>query len=722
MRSPRDTQAAPPPLPDGGKALLRLDLFLQSRGLGPVTAIRDAPAVPVDEYGAAATALGAPAPVGGGGAGGNAALRGPRWRFLGPSQINNGQTYGGSRVVVSGRVSAIAVDPSDTDHVLVGAAAGGVWQSHDAGASWSPRTDRMPTLTIGAIAFDSSTPRTVFAGTGEGNWYRWLGQGVLRSRDGGRRWSVLASAPFLGQGFFALLVDPAAGTHLLAATTRGVYESSDGGVTWAQRHGRGAWDLSINPTGGPGAEVLAAAFDGLQRSIDGGTTWAPVALPGAPAFWDRLAAQIAPSNPAIAYAFGASGGAAYLWRSDGTGTWSAVTLPPFGTNQAWYDWFVAPAPDSESQVYIGAIDAFRGDLAGGSWNWTDITTKPAGSDSIHPDQHAIAFDPSNPNTIYVGNDGGLFRSDNRGDNWKSLNEGLGITEVEYIAENPSTRHWVLAGTQDNGTIEYTGSPAWDHVADGDGGDCGVNAATPNTCFHSYYYMGLERSTAGGAWGSWNWIGPNPVQPYSTLFYPPMGADSSTIAQAGQSVFVSRDDGTSWSEVLLPAGLVTSALVVPDSDHLFAGTTSGRIFRTDWTGAGWSPATELTSPWAPSAAWVSCIFVSASNLNRIWVTSTTVGGGRVFRSDDGGATWHDRSPGLPGLPINSVVVDPHRANRVWVGADVGVWESRNSGGAWHPFSNGLPNVLVEDLKFHTHSRRLRAGTRNRGVWEVRIPQH
>jgi len=175
-------------------------------------------------------------------------------------------------------------------------------------------------------------------------------------------------------------------------------------------------------------------------------------------------------------------------------------------------------------------------------------------------------------------------------------------------------------------------------------------------------------------------------------------------------------------VVLPAGLVASALSVPDSDHVFAGTTDGRIFRTDWIGAGWSAVTELTSPWAPLSAWVSCIFVSASHRNRIWVTSTTLGGARVFRSTDGGVTWQDRSPGLPGLPMNSVAVDPRHANRVWVGADLGVYHTRNSGGTWHPFSNGLPNVLVEDLRFHTRSRRLRAGTRNRGVWEVRIPHH
>lgn len=93
----------------------------------------------------------------------------PAWRFLGPTMMSNGQTYGDSRVVVSGRVSAIAVDPSNANHLLCGGAQGGVWESRDRGASWAPRTDTMPTLTVGAIAFNPSAPATVYCGTGEGN-------------------------------------------------------------------------------------------------------------------------------------------------------------------------------------------------------------------------------------------------------------------------------------------------------------------------------------------------------------------------------------------------------------------------------------------------------------------------------------------------------------------------------------------------------------------------
>ncbi|HEY6892140.1 MAG TPA: hypothetical protein VI300_30330, partial [Solirubrobacter sp.] len=196
---------------------------------------------------------------------------GPQWRSLGPWTIPNGQTYGASRVNVSGRVAAIAIDPSNPAHVLVGAAGGGVWESLDRGASWAPRTDFAPTLAVGAVVFDRTNPRIAYCGLGEGNWWWWLGAGILRSSDGGASWSQLCTAPFVGQGFFDLAVDPANGQHLLAATTGGLYVSTNGGTGWTQRRAARTWSIAFG-----GGEILAACSDGLWRSTDGGTTWTKV--------------------------------------------------------------------------------------------------------------------------------------------------------------------------------------------------------------------------------------------------------------------------------------------------------------------------------------------------------------------------------------------------------------------------------------------------------------
>src|SRR5262249_7641171 len=151
--------------------------------------------------------------------------------------------------------------------------------------------------------------------------------------------------------------------------------------------------------------------------------------------------------------------------------------------------------------------------------------------------------------------------------------------------------------------------------------------------------------------------------------------------------------------------------------VYVGTTDGRIYKTTWTGAAWTALSTVTSPRA--SAYISEIVVDPSNASRIWVTYTYLGGGRVFLSTDAGAHWTDRTAGLPNLPINSIQVDPSNGNRVWVGADLGVYQSFDSGATWADFSASLPNAFVGDLEFHPWARVLRAGLRNRGIWEIPV---
>jgi len=112
-------------------------------------------------------------------------------------------------------------------------------------------------------------------------------------------------------------------------------------------------------------------------------------------------------------------------------------------------------------------------------------------------------------------------------------------------------------------------------------------------------------------------------------------------------------------------------------------------------------------------------VDPSNPSRVWSTSTVPGGGRVFRSDNGGSSYTDVTAGLPPLPMNAIEIDPTNGNRAWVAGDLGVYETWDAGATWSAISSGLPNSLVTDLIFHPHARVLRAGTRNRGVWELEV---
>ena len=724
--------------PEGGKVLERLRYFQLTRGFAPVEA-------PGEEVMAGAHAGMAVAPPAAGGRQevGNLYLEAfdrarvlsdeaPAvpvpigWRPLGPFLVPHGQTYGsgpGSRPSISGRVSAIAVDPSNASHILVGAAGGGVWESTDAGATWAPRTDAQPALATGAIAYDPSNPAIVYAGTGEGNFYFQLGAGLLRSMDGGTTWAMRATAPFVGSGFFDLAVDPLNGNNILAASTAGLYSSADGGATWTQRRSAYTWDVSIHPAvvGDPNStkEVFAGCRDGVYRSIDGGNTWAAAALPGAPVSYERIAVCHSASDGAIVFVFAAAAGIGYLWRrATFGGAFSAETIPTgVAVNQAWYDWFASTAPNNPDVLYCGAINTHKGvRSAAGVWAWTNISANTIG-DSIHPDQHCIAFNPSDPNGVYIGCDGGIFGSPDAGTTWRSLNKGLCITEFEYLAQHTQWDAWLLAGTQDNGTMRYEGDEVWYHVADGDGGDCALNSASPYTCFHTYYSMGMERSTTGGGWGSWTWIGPTPPAGHQSLFYPPVEANGDVVAQAGSIVFISGDSGTTWNQVPLPAGEVASALAIPTSTRVYAATMGGNVYQIDFSAGAWQAPVALAQP---RAGYVSDVEVDPTNANRLYATySSAFGAGHVYRSDDGGATWTDVSAGLPVIPVNAITIDPANPTNIYIACDVGVYRSTTAGGNWTNFSNLLPNALCADLKLHAPSRLLRVATKNRGIWETAV---
>lgn len=651
-----------------------------------------------------------------------------RWSFIGPAEIPNGQTYGRNTIAVSGRVAAIAVDPNNAAHLLVGAAGGGIWESVDRGANWICRGDELPCLSIGAIAFDRTNPLNVYAGSGEGNSeYAVLGAGVFVSTDGGTTWSHLARAPFAGIGFYDLVVDTADPTVLYAATTAGFFLSLDGGATWtSKRKGGNCWDLSLDPSGGPNAELLLAFFDGVFSWTRASGRFTRVRLPASPkAKWKRLAVDRVFSAPDVAYVFGCRGITPSLWRRAGS-VWSKITsLPKVDrddpwTNQAWYDWHVAATPDNPRQVYLGAIDLYRGDLDGLSWKFTNISTH--GPNSIHPDQHCLTFSPNDSNIVYAGNDGGIFRSTDSGRAWDALNPGLAISEIEYLASDPNSSTWLMAGTQDNGTIRYDGSLQWKQIAEGDGGDCDVNPLDAKEAYHSFYYdrrdgLGFQRSRNKGE--TWRDLKlPN----LPMIFYPPVEVFGQTVAIGAQSLLVSRDRGTRWSKVPLRLSArdkaLPSAMREIDANTILVGTGEGRLFRVTSNGARWQKKTLAS----PARRTISCIAVDPSNPQRYWITFSEIHGPTIFRSDDAGVSWIDCSAGLPAaarrLPMHSVVVDPGNYQRVWVAADVGVYQTLD-GATWSVFGDGLPNAMAVDLLLQKQDRILFCATRNRGVWAIAV---
>ena len=750
MRSPIDDKPTTPSLRrqakraakrqfPAGRALGRIEFYEQSRGLTPTVQVDGcvtragaptprtltrapkqprAPKPPV--YAAANKARAKLVP------GFPATINRPTWRPLGPNLIPHGQTYGSggnNDPSVSGRCVGLVVDAGDPNHLVLCSAGGGLWESRNLGQAWHPLTDQQPTLSMGAIASAPSSPNIVYAGTGEGDTLSPLGVGLLRSDDGGLSWQLLSSNQLAGHGIYDIQVDPVDPLRVWVATTSQLVESRDGGVSWRVVQPVRTWDVSINPraTG----ELFAATEAGLIHSTNHGRTWSLVSLPGligTPRF-RRLEVRHAPSRPSVVYAAGVVDGTGWLWRrATNTGSFSRQKTPNLKSDsdiaQSWYDWCLGVSPRDHNTVYWGAVELYKGRRGGSGFRWSNISSRSSG-DSIHPDQHHITFDPSDPNVVYVCNDGGLFRSPDNGVKWESLNPGLDITEFEFIAHLESEDEWLIGGTQDNGTLSYIVNREWKQIALGDGGDCGADESN-QLCYHSFWGMWIERAKALRPRAFvWRDVSPPFGRNYEALFYPPMEVRDTIVAKAGTSLFVSEDSGIHWDEVNLgTGGALASALAIVSTTRILVGTNKGDVVRVTRHKSGWQNASVRLLA-RPVHGYISDIGVPGSVNTTIWVSCSTFGKPHVLRSQDGGRTWHDRSSSLPDIPVNAISVDPTDRSHIYSASDHGVYRSEDAGNSWADFSNGLPNVVVGDLIFHERLRLLRAGTRSRGIWEIAI---
>ena len=281
--------------------------------------------------------------------------------------------------------------------------------------------------------------------------------------------------------------------------------------------------------------------------------------------------------------------------------------------------------------------------------------------------------------IYACNDGGVFRSPDGGTSWVALNAGLIITEFEFIIQLESQDDWVIGGTQDNGTLGKATNGTWNEIATGDGGDCGVDDAK-NLCYHSYYGMTpIERAPVSGSEAfSWDDVSPPVPDGYKARFYPPMDVSREIVAKAGVTLFVSEDNGEHWEEVKFGGGRNASAVMIFNTNTIFVGTERGRLMRIDRASAGWSNAT-ITPLKSPRSGFISDIVIPGTPDKVMWLSYSTLEGGHVFRSLNGGRTWSDRSGNMPVIPVNAIVVDPKDHQRVFAATDHGVYQTKDAGG-------------------------------------------
>jgi hypothetical protein len=639
------------------------------------------------------------------------------WTALGPAPINNSTV---------GRVTSLAVDPTTPSTIYLGAAQGGIWKTTNTGGSWVPLTDNQCSLATGAVTLDPLNSSIVYVGTGEEDFSgdSYYGCGILKSSDGGATWATLGSSIFdtpTGGAYIGRVHIPAgqgsgASSVIYAATSFGLYRSADAGASWAVAPmSIYATDVITDPSNA--SVVYAAAYNGgIYKSTNAGASYTQLGGGLPTASIGRIALAISPSAPQTVYALIAnisSGTYLGLFKSTDAGsTWTQLNISAVNcSTYCWYMTMLTVDPTNTNNIYVGGISLYASTDGGASF--TSI------GNSIHADQHALVFDPTNPAILFSGNDGGINRSTNSGGSWSSLNTNLSITQFyPGISMAPSGPNPILGGAQDNGTLMYTGSSTWNFVLGGDGGFTATNPVTPSQTFAEFQW-GQGNSgpykTGGGGYSAAN-TGIN--QNDNALFIPPFVMDPqrpATLYFGTHSLYRTANSGGLWTVIpaFAPSGLVAAiGLAASDTNTHYVGTNSGELFVTTNGGASYtSSASGL-----PGRA-ITWITVHRSNPMIAYVSVSGFQAGHVFKTINGGGSWSDISGNLPDVPVNAIALLPD--GELDIGTDLGVYRSTNDGSTWAIFSGGLPNVAVLDLQYQSVSSTLVAATHGRGMWSATV---
>ena len=649
-----------------------------------------------------------------------------KWTELGPKPINTSMT-------TSGRINTIAVNPSNTNVMYLGAATGGVWKTTDGGANWLPLTDTQCSLAMGSIALDPSNPEIVYAGTGEENFSgdSYYGCGILKSTNGGANWTRLGASTFApttnGATIGKIAIHPTSTNVLVAAASNGLQRSTDSGATWALVNAGVATDVVIDPTNGANmyaanGNIFGSASNGVFRSTNAGATWTKVAGGFPTTSVGRINLAISASSPATLYAavqssstFGLLG----VWKSTDAGAnWTQLAATGASCNtQCWYDMGINVDPTNANIVYFSGFSIYRSTDGGASFSNIGST--------IHVDHHGFAFHPGTPTTIYAGSDGGIFKSTNSGSTWTSLNATLGITQF-YAghALHPTNPSVFMGGTQDNGTVATTGSLAWSPVIGGDGGFAAIDQSSPNVAYGetqwgaSSGFSGPRRSSTFGSTNSFS-LATNGINlADSAEFIPPLimsQSTSSTLYFGTNKVYKTTDGAANWvASGTTPGGTITYIAEAPgNSSIVYMGTRNGVVYKSSNSNATYAAVGAGLPTRTPTY-----IVVHPTDANTVFVTFSGFGGGHIYKSTNGGASWTNISGNLPDLPVNSMAIDPAApTSEIYVGTDLGVYRTRNGGATWAAFNNGLPNTPVHDLKYNATTGVLVAATHGRGVWKA-----
>ncbi len=685
--------------------------------------------------------------------------------------------------VTGGRIHDIEALPFDPSTIYVAAATGGIWKSTNKGTTWTPIFDHQENSTFGDLAIAPSDPDVVWAGTGEQNNRQstsW-GSGVYRSTDAGKTWTHLGlvNTRHIGR----IVVDPADPDHAWVAAQgnlwapgrdRGVFVTRDGGRNWQKTLYvdtlTGATDLAMDACdpntlyaatyqrlrrtwgfngGGPGS--------GIWKSTDGGETWRRMeqGLPSGDKGRIGLAAAASMCGIVDAIVEHPDSGGVYR-TEDGGARWTRMSdrdIRPSYYSAIYID------PSDADRVYT--LATYSGRSEDGGRTWTDVSGRLAYDVGVHSDHHAMWIDPRNPDHYYLGGDGGLYETWDRGATYIRLNN-IPVAQAYAIGADMRDPYWLYVGLQDNHSwMGPSATRHWAGILAGDWRQIGFSdgmyqQADPTSAHYidsnneNGGYTRVDAFTGdrmdirpvppeGEPDYRFDWVAPSLLSPH----------DPKTFYVGGNRLFISHDRGATWArspdltrqvdrDTLALMGvtgaditlskndgtesygeIVTIAESPVDSLVLWVGADDGSLVLSRDGGDTWTRVDRNVSG-LPAGTYVSRVIGSRFGAAIAYATFDAHCDGDfapyVFGTDDFGRTWTPLVAGLdPEGSVNVILEHPDNPHVLFLGTEHALWVSTDAGASWQRFGANLPTTAYDDLLIHPREGDLVAATHGRGLW-------
>ena len=674
---------------------------------------------------------------------------------------------------MSGRISALDAVDKNPAVVYVGAASGGLWKSKNWGTTFKPVFDKY-NQSIGAITIDQKHPDTVWVGTGE-VWVRnsvSVGNGIYKTTDGGETWKKMGLEK--SERIAKILVNPVNPDILYIAVLgnlwnsspdRGLYKTSDGGKTWEKilyvDDNTGCSDVAIdwqNP------EILYAGMwefrrtpwsfssggkgSGLFRSADGGKTWTKITKDIPEGILGRISLSVSPVKSDIVYALIEAKTTALCRSGDKGLTWKKINESQAINDRPFYFSYLATDPIDTNIVYKPGFSLNKSTDGGNTFGSAAVE-----GGNYHGDCHPIYISRKDNNFIYMGTDGGVYCSMDKGNTWRFL-RNLPVSQFYHVSADMADPFNVYGGLQDNGswyapsrTAGGISNADWKNVGYGDGFYVYSDKLDSNILYWQFqggriarYYKNrgeykslMPFKDQGTEDLRFNWNTPLIFSPTSNRFY-----------TGAQYLYKSNNRGDTWIRISpdlttddpkkqtqeISGGLTTDNSSAEnhctihtinesplDSLVIWAGTDDGNLQLTTDGGKSWTNVVKNISG-LPPATWCSYVEPGKFDKNRVFVTFDGHRTGDktpyIFTSGDLGKTWTGLADTSVKAYCHIIKEDLVNPDLLFLGTESGLYISQNRGKSWARFSGNIPEVPVMDMVIHPREQSLVIATHGRGI--------